>query len=463
MDVRAGLAAELKRLVRDGAEWPVRDRRRFRNLLLDATTSDALPLAELLLRVHDDGLVSAFPDRAAGRSAWESATARLASDLQLQRFVEPGVARFVAEAWAAALGPDQVASARAASPRAAAAPRAPARSSSSAASTAAAAQAQARAALVASANTAASMKAYRQSNILLLAMGGIFTVFTIFAFRSTGKRADAPPPAPTTMPVPVTPVPDAAPAPATVAGTPNGVARDTAPARAAKDSATPSTSGSAPSSVSPAPRRSVVVSPAPPRTTDDIVLNAGRVFAGHVISVRQQTVQVKDDETGLEFEINKSDIDRIVTRDGRIMRFGEGNVPLLGDDRDLTPVSWTGRYRVRYAQRWGADRSECSDVARTFAPGADMQVQHLRGAPMLKLTFAEGQGFNASVSRDGLFESGADVAPDRGPRGSFVTTRLSGRLTRAGVLQGVARLSAVMPDGAIICDLALTMRGEREP
>ncbi|MBC7843993.1 MAG: hypothetical protein H7099_16850, partial [Gemmatimonadaceae bacterium] len=109
IDVRAGLAAELKRLVRDAAEWPMRDRRRFRNLLLDAVSSDAMPLAELLLRVHDDGLLRVLPDRTAPRQAWDAATARLAGDLQAQRFVEPGVARFVADAWTAALGPEHVA------------------------------------------------------------------------------------------------------------------------------------------------------------------------------------------------------------------------------------------------------------------------------------------------------------------------------------------------------------------
>ena len=63
IDVRAGLAAELKRLVRTTGEWPMRDRRRFRNLLLDAVTSDAMPLAELLLRAQDDGLLRTFPNR----------------------------------------------------------------------------------------------------------------------------------------------------------------------------------------------------------------------------------------------------------------------------------------------------------------------------------------------------------------------------------------------------------------
>ena len=38
-------------------------------------------------------------------------------------------------------------------------------------------------------------------------------------------------------------------------------------------------------------------------TTDDIVLTAGRVFEGRVLSVRQQSIVVKDEETGLDFEI----------------------------------------------------------------------------------------------------------------------------------------------------------------
>ncbi|MBC7840715.1 MAG: hypothetical protein H7099_00285, partial [Gemmatimonadaceae bacterium] len=210
-------------------------------------------------------------------------------------------------------------------------------------------------------------------------------------------------------------------------------------------------------------RQPVSVAPAPARATDDIVLNAGRVFEGRVLSVRQSSITVKDEETGLDFEIAKSDIDRIVTRDGRIMRFGEDNVPLLGDDDELTAISYSGQYRVRYAERWGTERSECSTMARTFAPGTEVVVQHLRGAPMLRLTFLNGQGFNAAVRPDGLFESGADQAPVRGPRGAFVSTRLSGRFSRGGVLTGVARLNAVMTDGTIVCDLALTVHGERQP
>jgi hypothetical protein len=34
---------------------------------------------------------------------------------------------------------------------------------------------------------------------------------------------------------------------------------------------------------------------------------------------------------------------------------------------------------------------------------------------------------------------------------------------RGGALSGVARISAVQGDGAVVCDLALTMRGAREP
>jgi hypothetical protein len=82
---------------------------------------------------------------------------------------------------------------------------------------------------------------------------------------------------------------------------------------------------------------------------------------------------------------------------------------------------------------------------------------------MMQLVFVAGQGFNAAVRSDGLFESGVVMSPTRGPESSFVSTRLSGRLSRGGVLQGVVRLSAVRQDGVIVCDLALTVRGERQP
>ena len=470
--MRAGLAAELKRLVRDGAEWPIRDRRRFRNLLLDAVSSDAMPLAELLLRAHDDGLLQSFPDRRAARPLWDTATARLASDLQTQRFVEPGIARFVADAWANALGPDAVSSARVASPRPVVAPRLATRSSANAGATSttgmnASVPARPSAAATANANNAASIQLYKRANFLMLMMAGLFTIFVVLAFRDTSNGSAAPTPAP--MPLPAAPrstQPASQPIsqpisqPATASPVPTGAA---APPPSSPDAPGRDSAGSAADSALLAARPSVAVAAAPARTSDDIVLNTGRIVEGRVLSVRQQSVVVKDEAIGLDFEIAKADIDRIVTRDGRIMRFTDDNVPLLGSGDDLTPMSHAGQYQLRYTERWGTEKRECSEMSRKFAPGADVVVRHLRGAPMLKLEFVNGQGFNAAVRTDGLFESGADVSPTRGPRNAFVSTRLSGRITRAGALQGIARLSAVTSDGTVICDLALTVRGERLP
>jgi hypothetical protein len=464
IDVRAGLAAALKRMVREPAEWPIRDRRRFRNLLLDAVSSDALPLTELLLSVHDSGAVDALPARTAGRAAWDTATARMAGDLQTQRFLEPGVARFVAETWAAALGPDAVPSARAASPRPAVAPRTPPRPSAPYVPPARSTPQPP------APPSAASLKAYKQSNMLFLLMAAAFGILTILAFRNTGSVSKSAAPA-AASPEPVRPetvtsavrgtVVDArrfdVQTPRTSPTTPSATS-GAAPVAAAPVADTAPRPASPPPPVTRAP---LPVAPAGARTSDDIVLKAGRVFEGRVLSVRTQGVTVRDDATGLEFEVAKADIDRIVTRDGRTMRFGDDNVPLLGDDDALTPASYAGRFRVRYAERWGTERPECRDIARRFAPGTDLIVQHLRGAPMLRLGFVDGQGYNASVRSDGLFETESDIAPQRGPQGSFVTTRVSGRFARNGGLRGVARLNASMPDGTIVCDLALTLSGDR--
>ena len=481
IDVRARLAAELKRLVRDQREWPMRDRRRFRNLLLDAVSSDAMPMAELLLRAHDDGLLRVFPERSAPRGAWDVATARVAGDLQAQRFVEPGIARFVAESWAAAMGPDVAPSARVAAPRPVVAPRQVPRTS------AVTHTAQRTAATAATTpNSAASMRTYQQSNRAFVLVAVVFATLTILAFRQTGRvpTADAPARTPTPTPVPL-PVP-AGDAPAGLrAAAPDSAARVASPlALQFEADSTASATGAAPargvataSGTTPAresattvadtgraPQRApVTVAAAPVRTTDDIVLNTGRVFEGRVLSVRQQGVTVKDEATGLDFEIAKADIDRIVTRDGRVMRFGDDDMALFGDDDDPTPMLHAGRYRVRYAERWGTERAACGDVARRFAPGADLQLQHLRGAPMLQLAFSNGQRFNAAVRADGLFETGASLAALRGPDSSFVSTRLSGRVSRGGVLTAVARMSAVRRDGMVLCDLALTVVGDRQP
>ena len=465
INVRARLAAELKRLVRDAREWPMRDRRRFRNLLLDAVSSDAMPMAELLLRAHDDGLLRAFPDRSAPRAAWDAATARVVGDLQAQRFVEPGIARFVAESWAAALGPDIAPSARVATPRPVVAPRQAPRPGVGASAASSGGQ-RAASTAAAAVSSAASMRAYRRSNMTFLVVAVLFTVLTILAFRQTGRvpAEAAALRAATTMPVPV---PAAADPPTGPRADQSSVASGAASPQRAESGLPPAPESTAPTipadSTGAVTRAPVTVAAAPVRSTDDIVLNAGRVFEGRVLSVRQQGVIVKDEETGLDFEIAKADIDRIVTRDGRVLRFGDDNIPLLGDDDDLTPMSHAGHYRVRYAERWGTERAACGDVARRFAPGADVLIQHLRGAPMLQLAFNNGQRFNAAVRADGLFETGASLGALRGPDSSFVSTRISGRVSRGGVLHGVARMSAVRRDGLVLCDLALTITGERQP
>ncbi len=477
IDVRGALAAELKRLVRDEGEWPMADRRRFRNLLLDAASSDVLPLAELLLRVVDDGMLASLPARGAARVEWDAAAGRLASDLQLRRFVEPGVARFVADAWINALGPDPVPSTRVAAPRPVIAPRPPVRSAPPAV--------PARAVVQNAASNAASIRAYQRANVLTVAMAAVFVILMVLAFRSTNRRPSVAPQSVTQQPEPAPVAASAAPAapsaPTQQAATPAApsapmqqaadLAAPSAPMQQAADPAAPSPPMQqapdprtrASDSAAAATRAPVVVSAGPARSTDDIVLNAGRVFEGRVLSVRQQSVVVKDAETGLDFEIDKSDIDRIVTSDGRIMRFGDDNVPVIGDNNDLTARSNAGTYRVRYAERWGAERAECREMARRFAPGSTLVVRHLRGAPMMQLQFVDGPGFNAAVRSDGLFESGAAQAPDRGPSNAFVSRRLSGRLTRTGDVQGVARLTAVTADGSVVCDVALTVRGERVP
>jgi hypothetical protein len=437
-------------MVHGSQTWPITDRRRFRNLLLDAVSSDAMPLVELLLRAHDDGLVRALPAPSAPRAMWDAAAARMSNDLQSHRFVEAGVARFVAEAWVGALGPAPEPPARSASVRTAAAPamRTPVRS--------AAAGSGVRGALSASqASSAASIARYRRTNAIVGVIVAVLMVALIIAFRATGRKT-APPARLVTVSMPVL-----EPAPQDVS--PDGLAdsvrraqerqRMTAPVgdtTSSRDSASRRT-GSA--------RSAVPIARSPARLSDDIVLKAGRILEGQVLSVKQFTVMIKDRESGLDFEIPKADIEKVIQRDGTVMRFGDDNVPLLGDDRELTPMSHAGTYRVQYAQRWGALETGCEDLAETFAPGSEMVVHHLRGAPMLKLDFIGGQGFNAAVRSDGLFESTIVESTAQGPRGAVVRTRLSGRISRDGTVLGVARLNAVTATGATVCDVALTMRG----
>jgi hypothetical protein len=443
-------------MVHGSQTWPITDRRRFRNLLLDAVSSDAMPLVELLLRAHDDGLVRALPAPSAPRAMWDAAAARMSNDLQSHRFVEASVARFVAEAWVGALGPAPEPPTRSATVRTAAAPamRTPVRS--------AAAGSGARGALSASqASSAASIARYRRTNTIVGVIVAVLMVALIMVFRATGRKT-APPARLVTASMPV-------PEPAPQDVSPDALAdsvrraqerqRMSAPvgdSASPRDSVSPRDSASRRTS---ATRSAVPIARSPARLSDDVVLRAGRILEGQVLSVKQFTVVIKDGESGLDFEIPKADIEKVIQRDGTVIRFGDDNVPLLGDDRELTPMSHAGTYRVQYAQRWGALETGCEDLAETFAPGSEMVVHHLRGAPMLKLDFIGGQGFNAAVRSDGLFESTMVESTARGPRGAVVRTRLSGRISRDGTVRGVARLNAVSATGATVCDVALTMRG----
>jgi hypothetical protein len=432
--------------VQHPGEWPCTDRRRFRNLLLDLVSSDALPLTELLLRVHDDGYLRVLPSHGAPRAQWDAAGARLTADLKSRLFVESDTARWLSESWINALGPLPevvVPPPRAPSSR-------PAQQATPSSARATTAQSSiSRASSPSAAATAASIRAYRRSNIFITVMAVVFTVLVVLAFRSTTKRT-APTPADAVASEPAS---DTAPAEGRSSGAKGIAGAQPQPAAGSDSTAAPT---AAPVLSAPPP---ITIAKGEPRRTDDIVLRAGRVFEGSVLGVRQTSVLVKDAETELDFEIPKSDIDKIVTRDGRVMRFSDDNVPMLGADGDLAAVSHSARFQLRYAERWGAQSEQCRSMAGEFAPGDWMEVRHVRGAPMLKLEFANGQALNANVRADGLFESIIGTAVRRGPLNSFVQSRLSGRFNRAASVDAVLRLIAVTAQGATVCDVALTMQG----
>ncbi len=441
IDVRGKLTAELRRLTHDAAHWPLRDRRQFRNLLLDSVSSDAMPMVELLLTVHDDGRLRALPDSGASRALWDAADARLANELQSQRYLEPSVARFVAEAWVHALGPDAIPAVnvrRSTPARTVAAPLPTTRPT-----TTRSAQPSLSPPGVVSPSNAASIRAYKRANILIVGAAAIFALLIIGVFRSTARTVErsAQPMRPAALPVPEA-MPD----------------RTDSLVSARPENVSPSLPRELPFSVA---REPVTIGEARARATDDVVLKTGRVIEGRVVTIRAQTVVIHDNLADLDFEVEKAEIERIVTSKGQVLRFSAENVPLISDDDMRTSRLNAGEFRVRYTARWGVERIECLDVAKRFAPGVRLTVRHVRGAPMLNLDFTRGAAYNAAVYADGSFESVAVAAQSLGPGGATVSSRLSGRFSRDGKLLGIVRLSALASSGEVVCDLALTMNAER--
>lgn len=103
-DARRAMRDALHRLVHEADDWSRPSLTIFRNRLLDEVSSDARPLANLLVEAIDRGVIEAFPRTPLAPPAWSARSTPFVMRWVADRFLQPEVARWAVEAWGYALG-----------------------------------------------------------------------------------------------------------------------------------------------------------------------------------------------------------------------------------------------------------------------------------------------------------------------------------------------------------------------
>ena len=103
-DTRRAMRDALHRLVHETDGWSRPSLTVFRNRLLDEVSSDARPLANLLVEAIDRGVLDALPSQSLTPAAWSARSTPFVMRWVADRFLQPEVARWAVEAWGYALG-----------------------------------------------------------------------------------------------------------------------------------------------------------------------------------------------------------------------------------------------------------------------------------------------------------------------------------------------------------------------
>ena len=468
MTLRPAVRAGLVRLLAAPDAWPAADPFIFRNRLLDECSSDALPLVRLLLRAGELG----FPERIRraqreGR-AWEQARAPLVLQLVEELFVQSEVAQWVVDTWAIALGvtreapPVPVVAATPAR-RATTAPRGapPPRTA-----TVPAARGAARPGVMQVATLPAPLPATRRpmtplpsasqvvlrSPVFWTAALLMVVAVVIAGARIRQKREGLRTPelggaAPASgAPVVAGPPPSAVPTPGVAALTPNqlpGVGPDrrgvlavtpaTRPNMPAGPGATaivarevgadgiPGSPTALPRNASPAERR-----------PDRVELRAGRVLTGRVELVRPSVIIFHEWESGLRFELPKTDIAAIVTEFGTTVRFNTEGTPANEKRLPLVKRGVGGLYVASYRPVEVRGSPECRTVFGPTMAAERVTVTHVPGADTLTMVFESGKRFATVIDGVGQFATSFAIAEGQARTSTALTTRLEGRFGSEG-------------------------------
>jgi hypothetical protein len=196
-----------------------------------------------------------------------------------------------------------------------------------------------------------------------------------------------------------------------------------------------------------------------PQPFDEVQLTDGTRMIGRVDIVRAGTIIFRDMRTGLRNEINKDNIEQIITEFGTSVRFHDptlpSNVAATAATRPVTSPSAktrtemataskatgmratgvAGRYRIRYAAATANGSPECTSVWKRPPQTEDLAtVTHIPGADTLIVAFDGGDNFPSNIDKDGFFASTPRIMPDQARTSTALVTRLSGRFPPDGSL-----------------------------
>lgn len=197
---------------------------------------------------------------------------------------------------------------------------------------------------------------------------------------------------------------------------------------------------------------------------DRIELRNGRMITGRVEVVRASAIFFRDAESGLRYEIPKTDIKEITTEFGTKVRFNRDGDPTNERRSPLVTAGLAGTYILRYDVTDVRGSRECQKTQGASAQGDVMDIEHLPGADTLVLTVRNGSRWNAVVDKDGLFTSIPALQPDQALTSSVYTSRIAGRFTSTGFDAEVVLISyrRMRVGRDFVCQTTIRTVGERQ-
>lgn len=197
---------------------------------------------------------------------------------------------------------------------------------------------------------------------------------------------------------------------------------------------------------------------------DRVELRSGRVLTGRVEVVRAGTILFRDLESGLRYEVPKSDVQEITTEFGTKVRFNDAGDPTNVRRSPLVMNGLAGVYVVRYEMMGVRGSRECQRDQRPISHADVMDIRHSAGADTLVMSIRGGATWNAVVDNDGMFTTVFAIQPDQAQSSSAFTSRMSGRFTTRGFDGEVNLLSyrRLRSGPDLACQTTLRAIGERD-